>query len=75
MNRLQELLEQLRDTYCNRHTFETDEEWLENIDAIMKEIYDLPDTPAMDFNPQAYKQSLRNARHIVGSWAYQKEHP
>ncbi len=33
-----ELVEQLRDIYCGRLTYNDDVEWLDNVDAIMDEL-------------------------------------
>jgi hypothetical protein len=68
-----ELFEQLRDIYCGRHTYYTDEEWIANMDAIMAEICNLPES-AMDFDPQAYRADARQCASVVGSIAWQREH-
>ncbi len=45
-----ELVEQLRDIYCGRLTYDNDVEWLDNVDAAMS---DLCSELFYDFAPQS----------------------
>lgn len=43
------LIEQLRDIYCGRDTYDSEREWLDNMNAAMR---DLCDGVGIDFRPQ-----------------------
>ena len=46
---MEQLIEQLRDIYCGRQTYNTDNEWIENLDSLMEDICELQ---GLDFSPQ-----------------------
>lgn len=55
MSDIHQMVEQLRDIYCGRQTYNDDEEWIANLDNQMQE---LCQSAGLDFVPQEGKSNV-----------------